>query len=585
MAEGVPCPPDTFTGSDMNTRYWRLPLLVLLACAACSGPVEQHARKTPAGRYYGGVFNANETEGIRSLFPLSLTQASSHRIAAQIYEGLVRLDQRDLTVVPGLAGSWEVDEDGLRYTFHLREGVLFHDDPCFKDGKGREFTAADVVSCFTRICTAMPENQMFWLFQDRITGANAHYAATVNDGSAPALEGVVAIDERTVAISLTGPWPGFLQVMAHQGCWIHPHELLDHYGAEARWHPVGTGPFRLKSFNKGSALVMERNPAYWGQDESGSPLPYLDGIRYTFEQSKVNELEAFQKGQLSVIYELPIDRTDILHDAGAYQVQSMPALTVQFYGFNSRKPPFNDVRVRKAFSMAIDRQLLVDSLLDGLAVVAEHGVVAPGFGDYPYALVPGVAFDPEGARKLLADAGYAGGRGLPTIFLQVNNSGFGYVKVAELVQTMFEKELGARVISSVLPDEQHFRKVEMGEALLWREGWIVDHPDPENFLALFYGRTVPADSTAPSFLNSTRYRNARYDSLFAVAQRSVSTEERMRTLALAEARMMEDAVVAPLYHERSVRLLQPWVRDLPLNGMEYRDLRLVWFDPAARSAP
>lgn len=567
----------------MDTRYWRPPLLVLLACVACSGPVEQHARKTPDGRYYGGVFNANETEGIRSLFPLSLGQASSHRIAAQMYEGLVRLDQRDLTVESALASSWDVDKDGLRYTFHLQEGVRFHDDPCFKDGKGREFTAADVVSCFTRICTAMPENQVFWLFQDRIAGANAHYAATATNSPVPPLEGVVATDDRTVVITLTAPWSGFLQVMAHQGCWIYPQELPEHYGSDARWHPVGTGPFRLKSFTKGAALVMERNPAYWGKDATGSPLPYLDGIRYTFEQSKVAELEAFRKGRLSVIYELPIDRTDILQDPGAYQVQSTPALTVQFYGFNSRKPPFDDVRVRRAFSMAIDRQLIVDSILDGLAVVAEHGVVAPGFGDYPYAMVPGVAFDPEGARELLADAGYAGGRGLPSVFLQVNNSGFGYVKVAELVQTMFEKELGARVISSVLPDEQHFPRIEMGEALLWREGWIVDHPDPENFLALFYGRTVPVDSSEPSFLNSTRYKNSEYDSLFAAAQRATGREERMRTLALAEARMMKDVVVAPLYHERSVRLLQPWVRDLPINGMEYRDLRLVWFDPTARS--
>ena len=166
-----------------------------------------------------------------------------------------------------------MDVPATTYTFHLRKVGFFHADPVFANEKERRFDANAVLYCFQRSCTASPENQMFWLFQDRITGANAHYAATVNDGSAPALEGVVAIDERTVAISLTGPWPGFLQVMAHQGCWIHPHELLDHYGAEARWHPVGTGPFRLKSFNKGSALVMERNPAYWGQDESGSPLP------------------------------------------------------------------------------------------------------------------------------------------------------------------------------------------------------------------------------------------------------------------------------------------------------------------------
>ena len=124
----------------------------------------------------------------------------------------------------------------------------------------------------------------------------------------------------------------------------------------------------------------------------------------------------------------------------------------------------------------------------------------------------------------------------------------------------------------------------MGRAQFWREGWIVDHPDPENFLALFYGKSVPLDTAAASYLNSTRYRNVRFDSLYASALRTADRPERMALLAGAEKQLMDDMAVVPLYHERSVRLLQPWVRDLPINGMEYRDLRGVWFDPAARKA-
>lgn len=233
--------------------------------------------------------------------------------------------------------------------------------------------------------------------------------------------------------------------------------------------------------------------------------------------------------------------------------------------------------------MAIDRQMLVDSVLNGLALPAEHGVVAPGFESYPYEMVPGTTFDPAGARKLLEEAGHPGGTDLPTVHLQVNNDGFGYVQVAGVVQSMLERNLGVRVVTSVLPAEQHFDRVEAGRAQFWREGWIVDHPDPENFLALFYGKNAPADTTEPSYLNSTRYRNTRFDSLFAQALRTDGQAERMALLAGAERQLMEDVVIAPLYHERSVRLLQPWVRDLPINGMEYRDLRGVWFDPEARA--
>lgn len=558
-------------------RKLLIPLLLLVV--ACSGPAGTRERISPSGKYYGGVFSANESEEFRSLFPLSLTQAVAHRIGGQMYEGLVRFNQSDLSIIPCLASSWDVDASGTEYTFHIRSGVRFHPDPCFPDGQGRELKAQDVAACFTLLCTNDPRNVNGWLFQDRVLGANTYFAQSANGATAEGVAGIKAVDDRTLRIVLTRPWPGFLHVLAHQGCWVFAPEAYAHYGEEVRWHPVGTGPFRMKRFDPGTVLILERSPDYWGTDTDGASLPYLDAIRFTFEQDKVRELDAFLAKQLSVVYELPVDRTDAMQDGRGYEVQTTPALSIQFYGFNSRQPPFADARVREAFSLAIDRRLLVDSVLDGLAVMPEHGVVAPGLAGYPYEKVPGLTYDPQRARELLAEAGYPDGRGLPTIFLQVNNDGFGYVKVAGAVQSMLEHELGARVVSTVLPAQQHFERVEQGRAQFWREGWIADHPDPENFLSLFYGRNAPADTTEPSFHNSTRHRDAQYDSLFAAALRTADAKARMDLLALAEARLMEEHVVIPLYHERSVRLLQPGVRDLPINGMEYRDLRAVWIAP------
>ncbi|MCW5899953.1 MAG: ABC transporter substrate-binding protein [Flavobacteriales bacterium] len=552
--------------------------------ATCRSPDPPREREGAGGRYYGGVFNVNESEELRGLFPLSLAQAVSHRIAAQIYEGLVRLDPADLTIRPALASSWTVDPTGTVYTFQLREGVRFHDDPCFPGGEGRPLTARDVVHCFTAICSQDAMNQMFWLFQGRVLGADEHFAATERGEKPSHVAGIEALDERTVRITLKSTWPGFLQVLAHQGCWIWPRELVDHHGKDALWNPVGTGAFRLKHFTRREAMILERWPHYWGRDEYGNALPFLDAVRYTFVQDKHRELEAFEAGKLSMVFELPVDRTDALEQTERYQVQSIPGLTVQFYGFNTRRAPFQDVRVRQAFAMAIDRDLLVDSVLDGLAVAARHGVVPPGFADYPYDSIPPASFDPERARALLAEAGYPQGQGLPTVFLQVNHSGFGYVRVAEAVQAMLEQHLRARVVSTVLPADQHFERVEQGLAQFWREGWIADHPDPENFLSLFHGINVPEDSLQPSYLNSTRFRDAAFDALFGQALHTPDRATRLGLLAAAESRLMEEQVVVPLYHERSVRLLQPWVRDMPINGMEVRDLARVWFDPAARSA-
>ena len=559
-------------------------LLISLFVLGCNSSPRSNERTGRSGKHYGGVFNANETEDLSGLFPLSVTQASSHRIASQIYEGLVRFDQRDLSILPCLAESWTMDPSGTIYTFTIREGVVFHNDPAFPDGKGRSLTARDVEYCLKAICTYSTENEMFWLFQDRVLGANAHYAASAKGSIDQEVEGIELIDERTVRVTLVSPWQSFLQVLAHQGCWIWPKEIIEHYGDDLIWHPIGTGPFQMKSLRLGEALIMERNPSYWRTDSVGDQLPFLDAIRYTFLQDKEKELEEVEKGHLSTIFEIPVGRTDILSRSSekGYQVQSVPGLSVQFYGFNERMAPFRDVRVRKAFSMAIDRRWIVDSVLQGLAEQALHGIVPPGFASYPYDSVPVQEFDPEGARALLVEAGFPEGKGLPGVYLQVNNNGFGYVKVAGEVQTMLEKNLGARVITSVLPSEQHFDRVERGDAAMWREGWVADHPDPENFLALFYGKNAPLDSTLPATLNTTRYVNARFDSLYMHAQRTSDPADRMLSLALAERQLMKDAVVVPLYHEMSIRVLQPWVMDLPINGMEYRDLATVWMDDTKR---
>ncbi len=571
----------------MKFSWSALVLLASLLAVGCGPSEKPLASEAKGGRYYGGIFNANEAEPLRSLFPLTLTQAASHRVASQVYEGLVGFDQGDLSVQPRLAEAWSLDPTGTQYTFTIRKDVHFHDDACFPDGRGRELTAADVVHCLNAVATPGDMNQMDWLFRDHVVGANAHYAAIKAGRASTGVEGIERLDDHTIRITLASPWAGFLQVLAHQGCWIYPPELVEHYGRDAAWHPVGTGPFKVRTFTRGKLMVLERNVDYWAVDEHGNPLPFLDGVKYTFDANKDAELEAFLNGRLSVVYELPITRTGLVDSSaskGGFTVQSAPGLSVQFYGINVRKAPFTDVRVRMALAMAIDKQFLVDSVLKGLGIATYRGLVPPGFADYPYDLVPERRFDPDVARSLLKEAGFPNGRGLPTIVLQVNSDGFGYVRVAEAVQSMLEKQLGVSVVISVLPGEQHFEQIERGRAQFWREGWILDHPDPENVLALFQGSQVPADTATPSYLNSTRYRSPVFDSLFLLAQRSVDRAEHMRLLAEAEAHLITDAFVLPLYHERAIRLLQPWVMNMPINGMEYRDLRATWFDPKLRSA-
>ena len=564
-------------------------LLVMAALAACGGERSNTQGLAKGGKRYGGVFNMNEVEPLRALFPLQLTQASAHRIAAQIYQGLVHLDQRDLSVKPCLAETWETNATATVWTFHLRKGVYFHDDPAFPGGEGRELTAQDVVHCFTEVCTGGATNQVFWLFQDRVLGANEHHDASGDGIPRPeGVKGLELVDEHTLRITLSHPEPNFLEILAHQGCWIWPHELLDTYGKDLLRHAIGTGPFRMKAFRLGEAMVLERNPQYWGVDEVGNVLPFLDGVRVTFVTEKEIELDEFLKGHITCLIEPPVDGLAVLQDSldakgnKRFTVQRIPQYSSQFFGFCTWLPPFNDERVRRAFSLALDRRALVDTVLQGMAVPAEHGLVPPGLPGYAYDEVPPTAFLPDSARKLLAAAGYPEGKGFPMISLQVNGDGFAYVQVADAVQVMLERVLGVNVAVSVLPAEQHYEKVDRGHAMFWRQGWIADYPDPENFLALLYGRNAMLDTTQGSYMNTSRYADPRFDTLYAEAQRTMDPAQRMRLMARAERVAMDAAVVAPLYHESNTRLLMPDVRDFPINAMEYRDLGAVWFAPPVK---
>lgn len=567
---------------------WTLTALVAVVLwQGCGEPHRGVAGNAKGGLHYGGMFNWNEAMPVGDLFPLGLATAAEFRVASLVYQGLVRLDPADLTVAPCLASSWTVSEDGRIYTFTLRKDVRFHADAAlFPDG-APTLQAGDVAACFKRLCTASADNQMFWLFQGRVKGADEHYYATQEGRPAPELSGVRVKDDLTLEIELLRPEPLFLQILAHQGCWIYPEGVAQ---AKPGKRPmVGTGPFRLHTRAEDGTMVFERAPAYWDRDEHGNALPYLDGARVTFEADRSKELDEFLNGHLSVLVDPPLERMGELTDSidrstGAlrFHLSRIPSLAVQFYGFNAGKPPFNDLRVRRAFALAIDQQVLVDSVLNGSAMVAGHGLVPTGLKDYPNDQVHGLLYDPDSARKLLAEAGYPGGKGFPTVRLHVNNAGFGYVRVAEAVQAMIERELGIGLLVSVLPADQHYAMVDNGHALLWRQGWVADYPDPENYLALLYGRNAVLDTARPSPLNTTRYANARFDSLYQEARMSTDHRARMRLLAMAEDQAMRDATVAPLYHERLVRLTLPWLKGLPENAMDLRDLSRVWIDPAMR---
>lgn len=565
-----------------------LTILVALTIVSCGGGDDKKldSREGKGGVKYGGVLRTNEERDFKSLFPHAVNEVIGHRIGNQIFEGLLALSQKDLTLENRLTESYEVNQDATVFTFKLRKGVKFQDNLCFKDGKGRELKASDIKYCFDRLCASYPNNSGYAMFKDKVKGANEYYSSTLEgnplDGG---VSGVKVVDDYTVKIELEYPFAGFLNILASSYCWIFPKEAVDKYAGDIDLNPVGTGGFYAKEIRPGSIVFLKKNENYWRDDIHGNRLPYLDAISVSFIKEKKSEFLEFKKGNLDFVFRIPDDLVgEILQpqnsgEKNALKLDVKSALNFQYYGFQHQTGVFTDKRVRQAFIMAIDKKKIVTFTLQGNGTVAKHGVIPPAFAGYNHEGVNSYTFNPEKARALLAEAGYPNGTDFPELKLQLNSAGGGRNKmIAEVVKNQLKENIGVEIDLEIIPWAQHLEKVESGNAMFWREAWLADYPDPETFLNLFYGKHVPESMAEPAYFNSFRYKNENFDKVFEKALRELDDTRRMAYYLEADNIVTEDAAVLPIYYDENYRLKKPWVKNFDANAMEYRDLSIVYID-------
>ncbi|MBL4716063.1 MAG: ABC transporter substrate-binding protein [Bacteroidia bacterium] len=573
----------------MNIRSLLLGFIALML-VSCGGsnkrdPLEG-LREGKGGINYGGVFHTNEVEYLRSLYPPNIGEVIGFRIASQCYEGLVRFSTKDLSITPCIAESWDIDSTATKYTFYIRKGVYFQDDECFEKGKGREVTAKDIKWCFDKICESDPLNQGFWVFKDRVVGANEYFQSTVDkDPLEGGVEGIKVIDEYTLEIRLEKSFASFLGVLGTQYGYIYPIEALDNYGIDLNTRKcVGTGPFILKELSVDENVILVRNENYWGKDEFGNQLPYLDAIKFSFIKELQSEFFEFVKGNLEFTY-LPILIRDQVVDEnmnlkGSYDrfnISKAAAMVIQYYGFQHQHELFKNKLIRQAFNYAVDRDKIVKHTLKGDGIPAFSGIVPPAFTDYNIESVKGYNYDPDKAKKLLSEAGYPNGEGFPKVTLQLNSGGSKNFYVAEAIKKMLEDNLNINIGYRLLPMAQHYENVENGKCNFWRAGWLADYPDPENFLTLLYGPHVPKDPTMNSYVNSVRYQSAKFDSIFNQALQTIDKDKRYQLYSMADQVAMNDAAIMPLFYEERYRLTHKHVQNFNINAQDFRDYKVVYF--------
>lgn len=565
-----------------------------LILTSCKTEHKNNSKELPGGVYKGGFLRVNEVENFKSLFPIAIGEVNTYHIGAQVYEGLVKFNTTNLSIQPCIAYKWEVSNDLKTYTFHLRKGVKFHDDPCFPEGKGREVTANDFKYCFEKLCSPDPNNQQFQVtFKNRVLGANEFF-----EGKSKELAGVKVLNDSTLSIELYQPDPTFIQILAMPGCFVFPKEAYEKYGQDMRTKCVGTGPFYIETIKEGEIILMKKNPHYWAKDEHGNQLPYLDGIKWTFIKEKKSEILEFKRGNIDLIYRIPVEIfpeiMGKLEEAKKrkfeFAVESSPLLSTFYIGFNVQtNPVFKNKDVRLAFNYAIDRDKIANFTIQGEGTAAKYGMV-PYYESfekegYDYKSVGGFTYDPQKAKDLLAKAGYPNGKGFPTITLNVNSGGGDRnILVADVVKKMLEENLGIKINIQINTFPEHIENTASGKSDFFRYAWVADYPDPESFLILFYGKNVPSSLQEKSYVNMFRYINPKFDSIFEASKKIADTKERMKTLALAEKEVISDPPFIPIFYDDNFILEQNNVRNAPANAINFWDFSTTYLIPAEVAA-
>jgi len=578
-----------------QTLFYVLFSTLFSLCIGCSKPEVTTFREAKNGKFYGGTYRINMVRGNpNGLDPVIINSKLADDLALQIYDRLISFDS-NLNVIPELAKSWEISPDGKLYTFHLRSDVFFHDNPCFSNNKGRKMIARDVQYSLTRCCNPDTRSVHFWAFKDKVVGASEYYQFRLLQLSEQrnlaklipidSLSGIRAVNDSTLQIELVRPYSPFLLILANSlGC-VVPHEAVEKYGKDFFQNPVGTGPYIFEKWEHDRQMTMHRNSKYWQQDNAGNQLPFFDNIFVSFIKDDKIQLQEFSKGNLDECFTIPTEFLDNVMDAGRnpkppynnYIFQKKPAMCSWFLDFLCTKPPFNNADIRRAFSLAIDREKIVKYVLRNAPFApAIHGITPPVMPNYPIDSIIGFDIDLPKAREYMAKAGYPNGKGFPVVTLHIYTEPR-LVQVAEAVQKMLSDALNIQVEIKTVQFAELLALAEQGKLSFWGTRWYGDYPDAENFINLLDGSTVPTDENQPSYPNSSRYSNPEATALLMKAVGSTNGIERSKYYRQAESLAMQDAPALMLFYEMHYRMVQPNVRNYPLDAMARVVLKNSWF--------
>jgi len=515
-------------------------LSVLLLCSLLAGGCQPAAPQ-------GDVLNLYGIDPL-TLDPAVSGEMTSHEYIMELFSGLVYLDD-NLEPAPDIARSWEVSDDGKTYTFYLRQDVVFHD--------GREVRAEDFKYSWERACAPATGSRTAATYLGDIAGVNEVLA-----GESGEISGVKVIDDGTLEITIDAPKSYFPSKLTYPTAFV-----VDRFNVASggQWwrSPNGTGPFKLKEWDMGSRLVLERSELYYGEQ---AKVAYV-----VFELWGGVPMNMYETGEIDItgVGEVYIDK--VLDKTGPFydELQVVPELSFFYVGFNCGRPPFDDVNVRRAFSRAIDKDKLVSLVFRGMAQRAD-GILPPGMPGYNEGL-SGLGFDVDKARELIKLSSYGDLSRLPPITITTSGWGGLISQGLEAIICEWRQNLGVEVRVRQLEPPRFLYHLAQEQDEMFYMGWVADYPHPQDFLDILF--SSDADN------NYGGYTSPEVDALLAMAGVELDNELGLLLYQQAEQRLVEDACCVPLYFGQNYILVKPYIEGYRLNPMGFARLNEVSVEP------
>jgi oligopeptide transport system substrate-binding protein len=490
-----------------------------------------------------GVLKLYDIDPI-TLDPAISAEMTSHEYVTQIYSGLVRLDD-NLEPAPDIAERWEMSQDRRTYTFYLRKDVVFQD--------GRKVTAADVRYSWERACDPATGSSVAGTYLGDIMGVRDVIAGRVKE-----ISGVKVIDDYTLSVTIDAPKSYFLSKLTYPTAYVVDKANVSR-GKDWWRTPNGTGPFKLKEWNEGNLLVLERNDKYYGE---------VAGVqRIEFQLWSGLPMNMYETGQIdvagvSVIY---IDR--VTDKAGPFykELQVTPELSFSWIGFNTTKPPFDDINIRRAFTLAIDKDRIVSLVFRNLVQRAD-GILPPGIPGFNKDLV-GPGYDVARAKELIAASKYGDVSKLPPITLTTSGWGGEISMALEAIISEWRENLGVEVTVRQLEPDRFTYHLKEEKNEMFDMGWIADYPHPQDFLDVLFH--TGAEN------NFAEYSNPDVDALLDRAAVEGDNEKSLELYRQAEQALVDDAACLPLWFGENYVLVKPYVQGYQLTPLGFAMLNKV----------